>query len=167
IFQDLAVVAMILMTPVFGTGSLGEGRVIVETLMKSVLVVGLIVLAARVLVPHALHLIVGTRSRELFLLAVIVLGLGTAWLTSLAGLSLALGAFVAGLVISESEYSHQALADVMPFRDSFNSLFFVSVGMLMNPSVIFEFPILVVGLLILVVLGKFVTGTGAVLLAGA
>ena len=167
IFQDLAVVAMILMTPVFGTGSQGEGRVIVETLMKSVLVVGLIVLAARVLVPHALHLIVGTRSRELFLLAVIVLGLGTAWLTSLAGLSLALGAFVAGLVISESEYSHQALADVMPFRDSFNSLFFVSVGMLMNPSVIFEFPILVVGLLILVVLGKFVTGTGAVLLAGA
>jgi CPA2 family monovalent cation:H+ antiporter-2 len=167
IFQDLAVVAMILMTPVFGTSSQGEGRVIVETLMKSVLVVGLIVLAARVLVPHALHLIVGTRSRELFLLAVIVLGLGTAWLTSLAGLSLALGAFVAGLVISESEYSHQALADVMPFRDSFNSLFFVSVGMLMNPSVIFEFPILVVGLLILVVLGKFVTGTGAVLLAGA
>jgi CPA2 family monovalent cation:H+ antiporter-2 len=167
IFQDLAVVAMILMTPVFGTGSQGETRVIVETLMKSVLVVGLIVLAARVLVPHALHLIVGTRSRELFLLAVIVLGLGTAWLTSLAGLSLALGAFVAGLVISESEYSHQALADVIPFRDSFNSLFFVSVGMLMNPSVIFEFPILVVGLLILVVLGKFVTGTGAVLLAGA
>lgn len=167
IFQDLAVVAMILMTPVFGTGSQGEGRVVVETLMKSVLVVGLIVLAARVLVPQALHLIVGTRSRELFLLAVIVLGLGTAWLTSLAGLSLALGAFVAGLVISESEYSHQALADVMPFRDSFNSLFFVSVGMLMNPSVIFEFPILVVGLLILVVLGKFVTGTGAVLLAGA
>jgi CPA2 family monovalent cation:H+ antiporter-2 len=167
IFQDLAVVAMILMTPVLGTGSQGDTREIVETLMKSVMVVGLIVLAARVLVPRALHLIVGTRSRELFLLAIIVLGLGTAWLTSLAGLSLALGAFIAGLVISESEYSHQALAEVIPFRDSFNSLFFVSVGMLMNPSVIFEFPLLVVGLLILVVLGKFVTGTGAVFLAGA
>jgi CPA2 family monovalent cation:H+ antiporter-2 len=167
IFQDLAVVAMILMTPVLGTGSQGETRAIVETLMKSVMVVGLIVLATRVLVPHVLHLIVGTRSRELFLLSVIVLGLGTAWLTSVAGLSLALGAFIAGLVISESEYSHQALAEVIPFRDSFNSLFFVSVGMLMNPSVILEFPILVVGLLLLVVLGKFVTGAGAVFLAGA
>ncbi|WNM59118.1 cation:proton antiporter domain-containing protein [Candidatus Nitrospira allomarina] len=166
IFQDLAVVAMILLTPVLGTGSQGETGVIVETLVKSVLVVGLIVLAARVLVPHVLHLIVGTRSRELFLLSIIVLGLGTAWLTSLAGLSLALGAFIAGLVISESEYSHQALAEVIPFRDSFNSLFFVSVGMLMNPSVIAEFPILVMGLLVLVVLGKFLTGTGAVFLAG-
>ena len=96
-----------------------------------------------------------------------MLGLGTAWLTSLAGLSLALGAFIAGLVISESEYSHQALAEVIPFRDSFNSLFFVSVGMLMNPSVIFEFPILVMGMLVLVVFGKFLTGTGAVFLAGA
>ncbi len=167
IFQDLAVVAMILLTPVLGAGSQGETSEIIETLIKSVMVVGLIVLAARVLVPHALHLIVGTRSRELFLLAIIVLGLGTAWLTSLAGVSLALGAFIAGLVISESEYSHQALAEVIPFRDSFNSLFFVSVGMLMNPSVILEFPILVVGLLILVVLGKFLTGTGAVFLAGA
>lgn len=167
IFQDLAVVAMILMTPVLGTGSQGETQAIIETLIKSGLVVGLIVLAARFLVPHTLHLIVGTRSRELFLLAIIVLGLGTAWLTSLAGLSLALGAFIAGMVISESEYSHQALAEVIPFRDSFNSLFFVSVGMLMNPAVIVEFPILVVGLLILVVLGKFITGTGAVFLAGA
>ncbi|HBP87619.1 MAG TPA: cation:proton antiporter [Nitrospirales bacterium] len=167
IFQDLAVVAMILLTPVLGAGSQGETRVIVETLVKSVVVVGLIVLAARVLVPHVLHLIVGTRSRELFLLSIIVLGLGTAWLTSLSGLSLALGAFIAGLVISESEYSHQALAEVIPFRDSFNSLFFVSVGMLMNPLVISEFPILVMGLLVLVVLGKFITGTGAVFLAGA
>lgn len=166
IFQDLAVVAMILMTPVLGSGSQGETRAIVETLMKSVTVVGLIVLAARVLVPHVLHLIVGTRSRELFLLTIIVLGLGTAWLTSLSGLSLALGAFIAGIVISESEYSHQALAEVIPFRDSFNSLFFVSVGMLMNPSVIYQFPALVVGLLVLVVLGKFITGMGAVYLAG-
>lgn len=167
IFQDLAVVAMILMTPVLGTGFHGETRAIVQTLMVSLMVVGLIVLAARVLVPQVLHLSVGTRSRELFLLTIIVLGLGTAWLTSLAGLSLALGAFIAGLVISESEYSHQALAEVIPFRDSFNSLFFVSVGMLMNPAVIMDFPILVAGLLIVVVLGKFLTGTGAVLFAGA
>jgi len=167
IFQDLAVVPMILMTPVLSHGSSGGPETIVETLLKSIVVVGLIILAARVLVPHMLNHVVGTQSRELFLLTIIVLGLGTAWLTSLAGLSLALGAFIAGLVISESEYSHQALAEVVPFRDSFNSLFFVSVGMLMNPRVIVEFPLLVVTLLGMVVLGKFATGAIAVFLSGA
>lgn len=167
IFQDLAVVPMILMTPVLAHGSSGGPETIIETLVKSIVVVALIILAARVLVPHILNHIVGTQSRELFLLTIIVLGLGTAWLTSLAGLSLALGAFIAGLVISESEYSHQALAEVVPFRDSFNSLFFVSVGMLMDPRVIVEFPLLVVTLLGMVVVGKFVTGAVAVFLAGA
>ncbi len=166
IFQDLAVVPMILMAPFLGTGAQSDPVTIVEILVKAILVVGMIILAARVLVPHILDHIVGTRSRELFLLTIIVLGLGTAWLTSLAGLSLALGAFIAGLVISESEYSHQALAEIIPFRDSFTSLFFVSIGMLMNPSVILEFPFLVMGLLALVVIGKFLTGTGAVFLAG-
>ncbi len=166
IFQDLAVVPMILMTPILGGEAQNNSAEILGTLVKSLLVVGLIVLTARVLVPRALHHIVGTRSRELFLLTIIVLGLGTAWLTSLTGLSLALGAFIAGIVISESEYSHQALAEVIPFRDSFNSLFFVSVGMLMNPQIILEFPILVLGLTLLVLLGKFLTGTGAVFLAG-
>ncbi len=166
IFQDLAVVPMILMAPFLGTGAQSDPVTIVEILVKAIVVVGMIILAARVLVPHILDHIVGTRSRELFLLTIIVLGLGTAWLTSLAGLSLALGAFIAGLVISESEYSHQALAEIIPFRDSFTSLFFVSIGMLMNPSVILEFPFLVMGLLALVVIGKFLTGTGAVFLAG-
>lgn len=168
IFQDFAVVPMILMTPVLAHGSSSGGAgTIVETLVKSIVVIGLIILAARVLVPHILNHVVGTRSRELFLLTIIVLGLGTAWLTSLAGLSLALGAFIAGLVISESEYSHQALAEVVPFRDSFNSLFFVSVGMLMDPRVILEFPLLVVTLLAVVVVGKFGTGAIAVFLSGA
>ncbi len=99
IFQDLAVVPMILMTPFLGTSAQSEPGTIVETLVKAIVVVGLIVLAARVLVPRVLHHIVRTRSRELFLLTIIVLGLGTAWLTSLTGLSLALVAFIAGLVI--------------------------------------------------------------------
>lgn len=167
IFQDLAVVPMILLTPMLATGTQGGTSAIFEIIVKSIVVVGLIILSARVLVPHVLAHVVGTRSRELFLLTIIVLGLGTAWLTSLAGLSLALGAFIAGLVISESEYSHQALAEVIPFRDSFNSLFFVSVGMLMDPRVILEHPLLVFGLLSAVVLGKFFTAAGAVFLAGS
>jgi monovalent cation:H+ antiporter-2, CPA2 family len=167
IFQDLAVVPMILLTPMLALGVPGGAGDVVGILVKSIIVVVSIILSARILVPHILDHVVGTRSRELFLLTIIVLGLGTAWLTSLAGLSLALGAFIAGLVISESEYGHQALAEVIPFRDSFNSLFFVSVGMLMDPRVIAEFPILVLGLLSMVVLAKFATGAGAVFMAGA
>ena len=166
IFQDLAVVAMMLITPLLAErGSEGVGVVFV-TLGQSAALVIMIVVTARVIVPKILELIVRTRSRELFLLTVVVLGLGTAWLTSLAGLSLALGAFIAGLLISESEYSHQALADVLPFRDIFNSLFFVSIGMLMDPRVVLDHPILILLLLLAIFIGKFLTGAGAVLAAG-
>jgi len=110
---------------------------------------------------------VRSRSRELFLLTIIVLCLGIAWLTSLGGLSLALGAFIAGLVISESEYSHQAMAEVLPFRDSFNSLFFVSIGILMNWRVLLDYPIVVTALLLATLVVKFIAGAGAVLAVAA
>jgi monovalent cation:H+ antiporter-2, CPA2 family len=165
VFQDLAVVPMMLLTPILGGQSDGGGLAILLTLGKSVLVVALVVAAAWYLVPKVLGHIVRSRSRELFLLTIIVSCLGIAWLTSLGGLSLALGAFIAGLVISESEYSHQAMAEVLPFRDSFNSLFFVSIGILMDWRVLFAHPLPVAGLLVTVLLVKFVAGTGAVLLA--
>jgi len=166
IFQDLAVVPMMLMTPILASHTEGSGISILYTLGKSVVVVGLVIAAARYLVPKLLEHIVRSRSRELFLLTIIVLCLGIAWLTSLGGLSLALGAFIAGLVISESEYSHQAMAEVLPFRDSFNSLFFVSIGMLMNLRVLFDHPLLVTGLLLTILLVKFVTAAGASLSVG-
>ena len=165
IFQDLAVVPMMLLTPILGGQSDGGGLAILLTLGKSVLVVALVVAAAWYLVPKVLGHIVRSRSRELFLLTIIVSCLGIAWLTSLGGISLALGAFIAGLVISESEYSHQAMAEVLPFRDSFNSLFFVSIGILMDWRVLFSHPLPVAGLLAAVLLVKFVAGAGAVLLA--
>jgi len=165
VFQDLAVVPMMLLTPILGGQSEGGGLAILLTLGKSVLVVGLVIAAAWYLVPKVLGHIVRSRSRELFLLTIIVSCLGIAWLSSLGGLSLALGAFIAGLVISESEYSHQAMAEVLPFRDSFNSLFFVSIGILMDWRVLFSHPLPVAGLLVTVLLVKFVAGAGAVLLA--
>ncbi len=165
VFQDLAVVPMILLTPILASPSDGALSSVLLTLSKSILVVGCIVAGAWFAVPRLLEHIVRSRSRELFLLTVIVLCLGIAWLTSLGGLSLALGAFIAGLVISESEYSHQAIAEVLPFRDSFNSLFFVSIGILMDWRILLEYPIVVVSLLILVLLVKFVAGAGAVLAA--
>jgi monovalent cation:H+ antiporter-2, CPA2 family len=165
VFQDLAVVPMMLLTPILGGQSEGSGLAILLTLGKSVLVVALVITASWYLVPKVLGYIVRSRSRELFLLTIIVSCLGIAWLSSLGGLSLALGAFIAGLVISESEYSHQAMAEVLPFRDSFNSLFFVSIGILMDWRVLITHPLPVVGLLVTVLLVKFVAGAGAVLLA--
>ena len=164
VFQDLAVVPMMLLTPILGGQSDGSGLAILLTLGKSILVVALVIAGSWYLVPKVLGHIVRSRSRELFLLTIIVSCLGIAWLSSLGGLSLALGAFIAGLVISESEYSHQAMAEVLPFRDSFNSLFFVSIGILMDWRVLLAHPLPVVGLLVTVLLVKFVAGAGAVLL---
>jgi CPA2 family monovalent cation:H+ antiporter-2 len=152
---------MMLLTPILASHVEGSAGSILYTLAGSILVVGLIITAAWYAVPKLLEHIVRSRSRELFLLTIIVLCLGIAWLTSLGGLSLALGAFIAGLVISESEYSHQAMADVLPFRDSFNSLFFVSIGILMNWRVLIDQTALVLGLLFLILLVKFVAGTAA------
>jgi CPA2 family monovalent cation:H+ antiporter-2 len=165
VFQDLAVVPMMLLTPILGGQSDGNWQAILLTLGESILVVALVIAGAWYLVPMVLGHIVRSRSRELFLLTIIVSCLGIAWLSSLGGLSLALGAFIAGLVISESEYSHQAMAEVLPFRDSFNSLFFVSIGILLDWRVLLAHPLPVIGLLVAVLLVKFAAGAGAVLLA--
>ncbi|HJU04618.1 MAG TPA: cation:proton antiporter [Nitrospiraceae bacterium] len=166
IFQDLAVVPMMLLTPLMASRSGGATTELLLVLAKSVVLVGIIVAGAWFVVPRLLEQIVRSRSRELFLLTIIVLCLGIGLLTSISGLSLALGAFIAGLVISESEYSHQAMAEVLPFRDSFNSLFFVSIGMLMDVRVVLEHPLLVIALVGAVLIGKFVTSAGPVLAAG-
>lgn len=165
IFQDLAVVPMMLLTPTLASPAEDSLLTVLLTLGTSIVVLGLIVAATWYLVPKLLAVIVRSRSRELFLLTIIVLCLGIAWLTSLGGLSLALGAFIAGLVISESEYSHQAMAEVLPFRDSFNSLFFVSIGILMDWRVVVDHPLLIMALLLSVLVGKFVASTGALLIA--
>jgi CPA2 family monovalent cation:H+ antiporter-2 len=110
--------------------------------------------------------VVRTRSRELFLTLLLVLCLGTAWLTSLAGLSLALGAFLAGLAVSESEYSHQAMAEAIPFRDAFGSLFFVSIGMLMDVSFVFDNVLLVFLVVVSVVILKALTALVPALFLG-
>ncbi len=131
IFQDLCVVPLMFLIPAMG----GEGisiPVLAIKMGKAALLVAAILLLARWIVPGLLHQVVHTRSRELFITTIILLCLGIALLTSKFGLSLALGAFLAGLVVSESEYAHQATSEILPFKDSFIGLFFVSVGMLMD-----------------------------------
>ncbi|HKO31057.1 MAG TPA: cation:proton antiporter [Nitrospiraceae bacterium] len=166
ICQDLAVVPMMLLMPILAGKSTGDVLTILLTLGGSVLIVLLVIAASWYLIPKLLGYIVRSRSRELFLLTIIISCTGIAWLTSLGGLSLAIGAFIAGLVISESEYSHQAIAEVLPFRDSFTSLFFVSVGMLMDWRVLLTHPGPVFGLLMAVLLLSFISGTGGALLSG-
>ena len=166
IVQDLAVVPMMVVTPVLG--GLGEVGLlaVMWSVAKAVLAVLLILVAARYLVPRLLVEVVRSRSRELFVITIILVCLGIAWLSSLAGLSLALGAFIAGLIISESEYSHQAMAEILPFRDSFNSLFFISIGMLLDLRVLLAHPVLVMGLVVTLVGGKMVTTVGAAVVTG-
>ena len=134
---------------------------------QAVLIISGTLLSARWIVPKLLQQVVQTRSRELFITTIILLCLGIALLTANFGLSLALGAFLAGLVISESEYAHQATADVLPFKDSFIGLFFVSVGMLMNIGYMGD-NCLKIAVAVTLIFGlKVITGFSASVLAGS
>ncbi|MDY6989480.1 MAG: cation:proton antiporter [Thermodesulfobacteriota bacterium] len=151
IFQDIVIVPMILVTPLLA-GATGEaGASVAGLIAKAIGIVGLVIVSAKWLVPQVLYQIARTRSQELFLLTVVVLCLATALITSSVGLSLPLGAFLAGLIISESEYSHHALGNILPFRDVFTSFFFVSIGMLLDVGFLFRHP----GTIGLIALGVF------------
>ena len=154
LFQDLSVVPMMLVLPLLA-GEGAAGSTLALAMGKTVLVLAGVLGGAWFVVPRALHWVAETRQRDLFALAVFLACIGTAWMVSKAGVSLALGAFLAGLVVAGSEYRHQALAELIPFREVLTSLFFVSVGMLFDPTVLMQRPGLVLGLLAAVILGKF------------
>lgn len=132
IFQDIAVVPMMLFVPFIAGAAPDMGKTFAVLLLKGVVVIVLVYIGVVFIIPKLLHLIASTRDRELFLISIVVICFSIAWLTAKAGLSLALGAFLAGLIISESEYSHEAVANILPFRDVFTSFFFISIGMLLN-----------------------------------
>jgi K+:H+ antiporter len=136
LFQDLCVVPMMLLLPVLAGSGQDSIFLIVWVLAKSLITLVVIVWTARKLLPRLLHQVALLRNREIFVLFVVLVCFGTAWLTSESGLSLALGALVAGLVISESELSHQIVADILPLRDCFSGIFFISVGMLLNLGIL-------------------------------
>ncbi len=161
IFQDLIVVPMMLVTPIMAGKSANITQDIVGLLVKTLIVVGITIVLARYVVPKFMYLVAKTRSKELFLLATITICFAVAYLTSMAGLSLALGAFLAGLIISESEYSHQATSTILPFRELFTSFFFISIGMLLNIS----FFVAHIGLVLILVVAVFIVKTAATGLA--
>ena len=132
LFQDLSIVPMMLMIPILSGRNANSTTQIVVTFVIAVVAIAVIYVATRRFIPYMLHHIVRLRSPEVFISSVVLICLGTSFLTAQAGLSLALGAFIAGMVLSESEYNHQIIADILPFRDVFNSLFFISIGMLLS-----------------------------------
>ena len=166
LFQDLSIVPMMLMIPILGGRQGASAGRIFLTLGAAIAGIVLIVLATRKVVPYLLYHIVRLRSPEVFIISIVLLSLGTSWLTSQFGLSLALGAFIAGMVLSESEYSHQIVADILPFRDVFNSLFFVSIGMLLSLSALAGDIVVVLGWVAALVVGKSLLVLAVVRLLG-
>lgn len=167
LFQDISIVFMLLMIPVLGgQGGESAGSVLID-LGGSLLALVLIVLGAWFLLPKILGQMVRLRSPEVFLLTVVLLCLGMSWITSHFGMSLALGAFIAGMVLADSDYSHQVTAEVLPFRDVFNSVFFVSIGMLLSLGALFANIGYVLILVVILIAGKaFIIG-GVARLLGA
>jgi CPA2 family monovalent cation:H+ antiporter-2 len=167
IVQDLSLVPIIALLPILKGDS---GNVLLSVVlslgMAAIALVVVFVVGTRV-VPRVMFVVARTGSRELFLLTIVLIALGTAVASERAGLSLALGAFLAGLVVSESEFNNQVLAETIPIRDLFATLFFVSVGMLLEPQFVLDNIEMVALLLAILVVGKIIILGGALLAAGA
>ncbi len=159
LFQDLWIIPLMALLPLLNSGQsfeLADPENLKVILLKALALILSVFLGAKFVVPTTLRLVARTQIRELFLIVVVLLSTGFAFLTAQLGLSLALGAFIAGVVISESEYGHQAVADIIPFRDLFMAVFFVSIGMLLD----FRFFFNHLGLILFVVTAVFILKFG-------
>ena len=153
IIQDLAVVPLMIILPQLNHPATGLEILGVAALKAAAFLVTMFFLGTRLL-PYLLKTIARLGSRELFILAITAIGLGIGYLTYLVGLSFAFGAFIAGMVLSESDYGHQALSDIIPLRDLFGLLFFASVGMLLDPRFLLSHFTLILTLVVVVSIGK-------------
>ncbi|MGE5861338.1 MAG: cation:proton antiporter [Ignavibacteria bacterium] len=165
IFQDLAVVPMFLLLPVLSASESSSVLDIVRQLVFAFAAIGLIIIASKNLIPNILFQLAKLQMREVFTVGTILFLLGTAYLTHLLGLSFALGAFIAGLILSESDLSHQVTADILPLKDVFNSIFFVSIGLLLDLNFVIQYPteltavaagIILLKSLIIIIIVKFI-----------
>lgn len=166
IFQDIIVVLMMLLAPLLAGKSGSPLNDLLWLLLKGSGIIIFALISARTLVPWLLHRIARTQSRELFILTIVVICFAVAWLTSSLGLSLSLGAFLAGLTISESEYSHQATGNILPFREIFTSIFFISIGMLLDVDFFLNHILGVLLLTLCIGLSKGVIASGVTWLLG-
>ena len=160
--DDLVFVILVVLLPTLATVSTGGVSDIALAFGKALLILAPIVFIAVKLVPSLLSRVDKMESRELYVLVVLALGFATSGVTQALGLSLALGAFLAGLIVSDSEHRQQTLTLVLPFRDASAALFFVTIGALMNPRALISNPVLLGAIVALIVVGKFVIWTAVV-----
>jgi CPA2 family monovalent cation:H+ antiporter-2 len=156
IVQDIAAILMIAILP--SLGKVADNQVILPvltSLTKGVVFLGVFLFLNRKIIPRAQYWVASVGGKELFLIGTIIFCLGMAVISQVIGLSLVLGAFLAGFIVSESEYNYQMLAGMIPFRDAFLCIFFVAIGMLLDPRFIFHYPWQVLLLFTCIVLGKF------------
>ncbi len=132
LFQDVMVVPMMLLIPFLAGESGPDALMIIWKLLKSVLIIVIILVAARYVIPLVLEKLVNMNMRDVLVISSVVITMGIAWITESLGLSLAIGAFLAGLALSDTDFTHQIISDINPFRDVFLSVFFVSFGMILN-----------------------------------
>ncbi len=164
IFQDLLVIPLTLLVPVLASGDTsGFALEAAWALIRATLAVGVVLVVARFIVPRVFDAVAATRTREVFLLTVITIALGSAWLMNQLGLSFALGAFLAGIMLADTDYSHRATSDIIPLRDAFTSFFFISLGMLVDWRVFTDDPMIAVLIVLGLVLGKALVASLAAL----
>lgn len=166
IFQDIAVIPMMLIIPALIPGGNASFIDISLTMVKAIVVVILLFATARFVVPKLLTRVTITKSREIFLFSIILICMIVAFITNKAGLSLALGAFLAGMVVSETGFGYQALGNVVSFKDVFTGFFFVSMGMLINIEIFASHPLLILGAAIFVILIKVLISTMSINVLG-
>lgn len=154
LFQDMMVVPMMLLIPFLAGGAGPNALDIIWKLVKSILILMAIVVAARYIVPRILEKLVTMNMRDVLVIASVVITMGIAWITESLGLSLAIGAFLAGLALSETDFTHQIISDINPFRDVFLSVFFVSFGMILNLDFLRAHTVYIVGISFLIILIK-------------
>lgn len=168
IFQDIIAVPIILLIPFLGDG---EAQIVkappsIWLLAKGVAIVAIVFFSAQRIIPRFMLHVARTRNKELFLLTILTLCFGVAWLTFSLGLSLTIGAFLAGLIISESEYSHETIGHIFPFQALFVSFFFISIGMLLDVTFFVKQPFTILAAVVGILLLKIITGGLTTILLG-
>jgi CPA2 family monovalent cation:H+ antiporter-2 len=165
VFQDIILIPLILLTPMLGGQTTNIGSDLLILGVKTIGIIALVYVGNRWIMPKVLHMIALTKNKELFLMSILLICLAVALLTAELGMSLAFGAFLGGLMISRSEYSQDAFGHVLPFKDTFTSFFFVSIGMMLDLNFVFDNLILVLATVLLVLVIKtLVAGSTAFML---
>ncbi|WP_372755003.1 cation:proton antiporter [Labilibaculum sp.] len=165
IFQDLLLVPLLLFTNLLGQNDLNIASELLFLALKAIFIIGFVYVGNKWLLPKLLQIIAMTKNQELFMMSIFLICLSIALLTSQLGMSLAFGAFLAGLMISESQYNHSAFSNLIPFKDTFTSFFFVSIGMLLDLKfVVNNYQLLIFSVVLVLFIKTIIAGgTGFIL----